>query len=138
MDASTAVAPIAPLGAPTDGSLAETRSARGCLALHTVVGCISWVTAFLGEKGTSQVDSRPGVLDVYSGCMSRTNIEIDDELIAQVMRRYGVATKKQAVDLALRRLVGVPLSAEFLLSLEGVGWDVDLEDIRRDRPSEFR
>ena len=70
--------------------------------------------------------------------MSRTNIEIDDELIAQVMRRYGVATKKQAVDLALRRLVGIPLSAEFLLSLEGVGWDVDLEDIRRDRPSEFR
>jgi Arc/MetJ family transcription regulator len=53
------------------------------------------------------------------------------------MRRYGVATKKQAVDLALRRLVGVPLSREFLLSLEGVGWDADLDDIRRDRPSEF-
>jgi Arc/MetJ family transcription regulator len=70
--------------------------------------------------------------------MSRTNIDIDDELVAQVMRRYGVATKKQAVDLALRRLVGVPLSREFLLSLEGIGWDVDLDDIRRERPSEFR
>lgn len=69
--------------------------------------------------------------------MSRTNIEIDDELIAQVMRRYGVPTKKQAVELALRRLVGVPLSREFLLSLEGVGWDADLDCIRRDRPSEF-
>jgi Arc/MetJ family transcription regulator len=70
--------------------------------------------------------------------MSRTNIDIDDDLVAEVMRRYGVATKKQAVDLALRRLVGVPLSREFLLSLEGIGWDADLDDIRGDRPSEFR
>lgn len=69
--------------------------------------------------------------------MSRTNIDIDDELVAQVMRRYGISTKKQAVDLALRRLVGVPLSREFLLSLEGIGWDGDLDDIRRERPGEF-
>mgnify|MGYP001017775773 CR=1 FL=1 len=77
------------------------------------------------------------VCNVYDGCMSRTNIDIDDELVAQVMRRYGVSTKKQAVDLALRRLVGVPLSREFLLSLEGIGWDADLDDIRRERPSDL-
>ena len=69
--------------------------------------------------------------------MSRTNIDIDDDLVAQVMRRFGVATKKQAVDLALRRLVGVPLSREFLMSLEGIGWETDLADIRRERPGEF-
>ena len=69
--------------------------------------------------------------------MSRTNIDIDDELVAEVMRRYGVATKKQAVDLALRRLVGVPLSREFLLHLEGVGWDGDLEQMRSERSSEY-
>jgi Arc/MetJ family transcription regulator len=69
--------------------------------------------------------------------MSRTNIDIDDELVAEVMRRYGIETKKQAVDLALRRLVGVPLSREFLLGLEGVGWDGDLGDMRSERPSEF-
>lgn len=74
---------------------------------------------------------------MYTRCMSRTNINIDDELVAEVMRRYGVATKKQAVDLALRRLVGVPLSREFLLGLEGVGWDGDLEDMRNERPGEF-
>ena len=68
--------------------------------------------------------------------MSRTNIELDDALVAEVMRRYGVTTKKQAVDLALRRLVGVPLRREFLLSLEGIGWDADLQDIRRGRPDE--
>ena len=66
--------------------------------------------------------------------MTRTNIDLDDGLVAEVMRRYGVNTKKEAVDLALRRLVGVPLSGEFLMSLEGVGWDGDLEEIRTDQP----
>jgi Arc/MetJ family transcription regulator len=65
--------------------------------------------------------------------MSRTNIDLDDELTAEVMRRFGVATKKAAVDLALRRLAGAPLSREFLLSLEGVGWEGDLEDLRSQR-----
>lgn len=66
--------------------------------------------------------------------MSRTNIDIDDELAAEVMRRFGLTTKKAAVDLALRRLVGSPLSREFLLGLEGVGWEGDLDDLRSDRP----
>ncbi|MEQ6215187.1 type II toxin-antitoxin system VapB family antitoxin [Mycobacterium tuberculosis] len=65
--------------------------------------------------------------------MSRTNIDIDDELAAEVMRRFGLTTKRAAVDLALRRLVGSPLSREFLLGLEGVGWEGDLDDLRSDR-----
>lgn len=66
--------------------------------------------------------------------MSRTNIDIDDELAAEVMRRFGLTTKRAAVDLALRRLVGSPLSREFLLGLEGVCWEGDLDDLRSDRP----
>lgn len=66
--------------------------------------------------------------------MSRTNIDIDDELAAEVMRRFGLTTKRAAVDLALRRLVESPLSREFLLGLEGVGWEGDLDDLRSDRP----
>ncbi|HXO53324.1 MAG TPA: type II toxin-antitoxin system VapB family antitoxin [Mycobacterium sp.] len=69
--------------------------------------------------------------------MSRTNIELDDALISEVMRRYGVRTKKDAVDLALRRLVGAPLNRDFLLGLEGVGWAGDLDAIRHDQPGEF-
>jgi Arc/MetJ family transcription regulator len=69
--------------------------------------------------------------------MGRTNIDLDDELISEVMRRFGVSTKKEAVDLALRRLVGVPLTSEFLLGLEGVGWDGDLESLRREKPDEL-
>jgi Arc/MetJ family transcription regulator len=63
--------------------------------------------------------------------MARTNIDIDDALVAEAIRRYGLKTKKEAVDLALRRLVGPPVTKEFLLSLRGMGWDGDLEDMRR-------
>ena len=66
--------------------------------------------------------------------MSRTNIDIDDKLAAEVMRRFGLTTKKAAVDLALRRLVGVPLTREFLLGLEGIGWEGDLDDLRSEQP----
>jgi Arc/MetJ family transcription regulator len=62
--------------------------------------------------------------------MTRTNIDIDDALVAEVMRRYSVTTKREAVDLALRHLVGVPLSKEFLLGLRGVGWTGDLDELR--------
>lgn len=34
--------------------------------------------------------------------LSRTTIDIDDELVATVMRRFRLRAKKQAVDLALR------------------------------------
>jgi Arc/MetJ family transcription regulator len=62
--------------------------------------------------------------------MTRTNIDIDDALVAEVMRRHGLSTKKEAVDLALRRLVGPPVTREFLLSLRGTGWDGDLGEMR--------
>jgi len=69
--------------------------------------------------------------------MTRTNIDLDDDLVAEVMRRYRVATKKDAVDLALRRLVGEPLTREFLLGLEGVGWDGDLDLLRSEQPDDL-
>lgn len=37
----------------------------------------------------------------------------------------------EAVDLALRRLVGPRLSPEFFASLRGIGWEGDLEGMRR-------
>lgn len=62
--------------------------------------------------------------------MGRTNIDIDDELVAEAMRKYGLRTKKDAVDLALRKLVGPRLSPEFLDGLEGIGWEGDLDEMR--------
>jgi len=68
--------------------------------------------------------------------MSRTNIEIDDELVAEAMRRFGLKTKRETVDFALRRLVGTPISKDFLLSLEGVGWEGDLDVMRSSKVSD--
>ena len=58
---------------------------------------------------------------VYDWCMtrSRTNIEIDDEYVELIMDRYGVRTKTDAVDLALRHLAGQPMSREEALAMRG-------------------
>lgn len=62
--------------------------------------------------------------------MARTNIEIDDELVERVMRRYRLPSKRAAVDLALRRLVGDPMSRDEALAMEGSGWAGDLDALR--------
>jgi Arc/MetJ family transcription regulator len=67
--------------------------------------------------------------------MVRTNIDIDDELVALVMRRYNVSTKRDAVDLALRELVGRAPTREEALRLRGSGWEGDLESLRTIRSS---
>lgn len=64
--------------------------------------------------------------------MTRTNITIDDELVAEAMRRYGLTSKRAAVDLALRRLVGEPMTRDETLAMEGTGWEGDLDELRRD------
>lgn len=65
--------------------------------------------------------------------MSRTNIDIDDRLIGEIIKRYRLASKREAVDLALRRLAGAPLSRDEALGLEGSGWEGDLGEMRRSR-----
>ena len=41
--------------------------------------------------------------------MARTSIDIDDELCRQVMERFQLSTKRDAVNLAQRYLAGEPL-----------------------------
>ena len=66
---------------------------------------------------------------VYSGVVTRTNIEIDDDLIDRAMRIYRLRSKREAVDFALRKLVG-GMSREEMLAVEGSGWSGDLDEIR--------
>ncbi len=49
----------------------------------------------------------------------RTNIEIEDTYVDAVMDRYGVRTKTEAVDLALRHLAGQPMTREEALAMRG-------------------
>jgi Arc/MetJ family transcription regulator len=73
-------------------------------------------------------------LHVYAGVVSRTNIDIDDELVARAMRTFGLRSKREAVHLALERLVGEgPMSVDEQLDMEGVGWEGDLDEMRADR-----
>jgi Arc/MetJ family transcription regulator len=62
--------------------------------------------------------------------MGRTNIEIDDELMRRVQAGYGLRTKREAVDYALRRLLVEPFSRQEALAAEGSGWDGDLDELR--------
>jgi Arc/MetJ family transcription regulator len=65
--------------------------------------------------------------------MGRTNVlVVDDKLIERAMRAYGVRTKREPIDLALRRLVG-EYEPKDMLDMEGTGWEGDLEKMRRSR-----
>ncbi len=66
--------------------------------------------------------------------MGRTNIEIDDGLVQRVMARYGLSTKRAAVDLALQRLDLEPMDRDQALAMRGSGWEGDLKELRDGLP----
>lgn len=57
---------------------------------------------------------------------TRTNIEIEDAYVRVIMDRYGVRTKTEAVDLALRHLAGQPMTREEALAMRGAHAIVDV------------
>ena len=65
--------------------------------------------------------------------MSRTNIDIDDLACAAIMERYGLRSKRDAVNLALQRLAAEPLSSADARRLRGSGWEGDLNQMRGSR-----
>ena len=62
--------------------------------------------------------------------MTRTNIDIDDELFRQVMAQNNLKTKKEAVDFALRRTVRRAPTVAEVLALEGIGFDLTIDEVR--------
>lgn len=72
---------------------------------------------------------------MYARCMSRTNIDIDDDACAVVMRLYRLETKREAVNLALRRLAAEPLDLAEARAMRGSGWHGDLDEMRASRTS---
>ena len=61
----------------------------------------------------------------------RTNIDIDDALIAAVMQATGTKTKKAAVEEALRRTLELARQREAWEDMRGLGWEGDLDEMRR-------
>lgn len=63
----------------------------------------------------------------------RTNIDIDDDLLARALAASGLRTKRAAVEEGLRLLLRVREQAQALKDLKGLGWEGDLDEMRLDR-----
>jgi Arc/MetJ family transcription regulator len=63
----------------------------------------------------------------------RTNIEIDDEVLAEAQRLTGARTKRETVDLALRELVARRRQRDVLALRGRIRWEGDLEISRAGR-----
>lgn len=59
---------------------------------------------------------------------TRTNIEIEDTYVKTIMVRYGVHTKTEAVDPALRHLAGQPMTREEALAMRGAHAIAEIPD----------
>jgi len=67
---------------------------------------------------------------VYGRCLARTNVDIDDEACAVVMRRYHLRTERGAVNFAFRTVSSEALYLDDARRLRGSGWLGDLDELR--------
>jgi len=66
--------------------------------------------------------------------MGRTNIELDDRLVEKAMRLTGAQTKREVVNIALRRLVEKGSLYRAVRRLKGkLAWEGDVDDWRSAR-----
>ncbi|TDK37190.1 type II toxin-antitoxin system VapB family antitoxin [Rhizobium deserti] len=62
----------------------------------------------------------------------RTNIDIDNGLLAEAMKLGGLQTKKAVVEKALQHFVRHHRRKKAWEELRGLGWEGDLDEMRRD------
>ena len=60
----------------------------------------------------------------------RTNIDIDDTLLAEAMSESGHATKKATVEEALKMLIRLKRQRKAFEEMRGLGWEGNLEEMR--------
>jgi Arc/MetJ family transcription regulator len=63
----------------------------------------------------------------------RTNIEIDDQLMHEALRVTGLKTKREVVELGLRKLLGLAEQARIRELRGQLLWEGDLKAMRADR-----
>ena len=63
----------------------------------------------------------------------RTNIVIDDTLMADVLRVTGLGSKREAVEQGLRTLLRLGRQENVKKSRGMLKWEGDLEEMRRDK-----
>jgi Arc/MetJ family transcription regulator len=72
-------------------------------------------------------------LDIHTKVSMRTNIDIDDALLAEAMDAAGTTTKKATVEAALRELVQNHRGRQAIANLRGLGWEGNLDEMRQGR-----
>lgn len=61
--------------------------------------------------------------------MTRTNIDLDDALVETAMRRFRLDSKRAAVQLALEKLVGEPMTRVEVLAMQGSGFEFTNDEV---------
>ena len=62
----------------------------------------------------------------------RTNIVIDDELMANALKMTGLRTKREAVELGLRTLIQLKNQEQIRQFKGKLSWQGDLDELRSD------
>jgi Arc/MetJ family transcription regulator len=62
----------------------------------------------------------------------RTNIVIDDQLMADVLKATGLKTKREAVELGLKTLIRLKQQEKIKAFKGKLKWEGNLEEMRRD------
>ena len=63
----------------------------------------------------------------------RTNVVIDDELMAEAMNSTGLTTKKAVIEEALRTLIRLKAQQDIRQLRGQLHWEGNLDDMREDR-----
>ena len=63
----------------------------------------------------------------------RTNIVIDDELMANALKLTGLKTKREAVELGLKTLINLKRQENIRQFRGKLPWQGDLDEMRADR-----
>ena len=63
----------------------------------------------------------------------RTNIVIDDELMAEVLKATGISTKREAVEMGLKALLKLKKQESIRGFRGNLDWQGDLDDMRSER-----
>ncbi len=64
----------------------------------------------------------------------RTNIVIDDNLMANTLRATGLKSKREVVELGLQTLLRLRQQSEIRTLRGSITWEGDLDAMRRDKP----
>jgi Arc/MetJ family transcription regulator len=64
----------------------------------------------------------------------RTNIVIDDNLMANTLRATGLKSKREVVELGLQTLLRLRQQSEIRTLRGNITWERDLDEMRRDKP----